>query len=152
MGPSLLSFARVISDQYYTSVSIPLHRVVDRATHSSQVLPLTAASSSSVMRCPVVKYPLHASQPYHRKIWVRRYGEQSLPAVIFASISTLESSGIQDSGSSTRSRIGMLEGISAASIQLRRVLTLGQRWRRASYYKGYQHRTEISGVKLTCSY
>jgi len=32
-----------------------------------------------------------------------------LPAVIFASISTLESAGIQSSGSSTRSWIGILE-------------------------------------------
>lgn len=33
----------------------------------------------------------------------------NLPAFIFASISTLESAGIQDSGSSTRSWIGMLQ-------------------------------------------
>jgi hypothetical protein len=36
--------------------------------------------------------------------------------VIFASISTLESAGIQDSGSSTRSWIGMLMGVSFAAI------------------------------------
>jgi len=35
--------------------------------------------------------------------------------VIFASISTLESAGIQDSGSSTRSWIGMLMGVSFAA-------------------------------------
>lgn len=34
-----------------------------------------------------------------------------LPAVILASISTLESAGIQDSGSSTRSRIGILDAV-----------------------------------------
>lgn len=43
-------------------------------------------------------------------VWgVREWGKyENSPAVIFASISTLESSGIQDSGSSTRSRIGIL--------------------------------------------
>lgn len=74
-------------------------------TDSSQVRPLTAWSSSSVILCPVVKYPGHDVSPIHD---MRHYSRGIIPAVIFASISTLESAGIQDSGSSTRSWMGIL--------------------------------------------
>ena len=66
-----------------------------------------------------------------------------IPAVILASISTLESAGIHSSGSSTRSWIGILCGICVrdagsgdTAYGVLSLLTLGQRWRRASYWKG----------------
>ena len=57
----------------------------------------------------------------------------SLPAVIFASISTLESAGIQDSGSSTLSWIGILNLVNIAYASFNRYPTLGRRWHRVSY-------------------
>ena len=81
-------------------------RLVGKTTHSSHVRPWTDCSSSAVRRLPDVKYPEHV-------LVSQQQGSQGtsswfLPAVIFASISTLESAGISSSGNSTRSRIGML--------------------------------------------
>lgn len=61
----------------------------------------------------------------------------NLPAVILASISTLESAGIQDSGSSTLSWIGMLNAVNLAFAKVGLEHTLGRRWRRVSYYFAY---------------
>lgn len=47
-------------------------------------------------------------RPVGRPAWDDAIAAIDLPAVIFASISTLESAGIQSSGSSTRSWIGIL--------------------------------------------
>jgi len=52
-----ISSRRVINDQCCIWVSLSDFQGSIWVTYSSQLLPLTAASSSSVIRCPVVKYP-----------------------------------------------------------------------------------------------
>lgn len=63
-GPSQpnVSSRRVINDQCCIWVSLSDFQGSLLVTYSSQLLPLTAASSSSVIRCPVVKYPAKPPQ------------------------------------------------------------------------------------------
>lgn len=82
------------------------------AAYSSHIRPCTALSSSSVIRWPVVKYPARTVSSESEVVW--DYGGCLIPALILASISTLESAGIHDSGSSTRSRMGILPGALSA--------------------------------------
>lgn len=62
---------------------------------------------------------MRVSDSTARELALRESSEgETLPAVIFASISTLESAGIQDSGNSTRSWMGILQYV-------RSVISLG---------------------------
>lgn len=124
-----------------------------RGTYSSQLRPLTAASSSSVILWPVVKYPSSNCSAL-LQVMDGKWCVQDWPAVIFASISTLESAGIHDSGSSTLSWMGILDVCLVMETNVAcLVLTLDRLWHRVSCCKYGYSCVLCSGFKqLTCSY
>jgi hypothetical protein len=76
----------------------------------------------------------------------------NLPAKILDAISTFESSGIQDSGSSTLSRIGILGSVNLAPVNFTEILPLADDGIVLHAVAGLSIGNHFYEVRLTCSY
>jgi hypothetical protein len=144
---------RVINDRCWILVSCG---GLDRLQRANLLLPASPLDGGQLFFCHSVAGG-EITWGFMFSPIIYRWGFlSSLPDVIFASISTLESAGINSSGSSTRSWIGILIAVSTASPKiLRGPLTPVRQLHRVSYC--WRHQVSIlewfypGGGEPTCS-